>query len=113
MSASDHVIRPLRKSDFVLRFESPKAARAWTDLLAVRRNAVVDAWEKLTSSPMTSTELCYRMTNELAVLVRNGRNHQRWQLKLNERDGARIWYFVIDQTVIIEKVHTSHPNESK
>jgi hypothetical protein len=26
---------------------------------------------------------------------------------------VRIWYYVVGQTVFIEKVHTSHPNETK
>jgi len=113
MSKTDVAGRPLRRSEFVIRFESPKAMRGWTDVLAVRRNALVDAWEKLTQAPLVSTELCYRMTNDFAVIVRNGQSHDRWQLKLNERDGVRIWYYVVGQTVFIEKVHTSHPNETK
>ncbi|KAB1642140.1 hypothetical protein F8O05_09950 [Gulosibacter chungangensis] len=28
-------------------------------------------------------------------------------------DGARIWFFVEGQTVFLEQVHTSHPNETK
>jgi hypothetical protein len=113
MSESDRVTRPLRKSEFVIRFESPSAARGWTDLRAVRQNALVDVWEKLTSAPLTSTALCYRLTNDFAIIVRNGESHQRWQLKLNVRDGMRIWYYVVGQTVFIENVFTSHPNATK
>ena len=113
MSESDPVSRPLRKSEFVIRFSSSQARRGWSNLLAVRRNALVDAWEKLTATPTSASVLCYPLLNNRAVIVRNGESHQRWQLKLNERDGMRIWYYVVGHTVFIENVFTSHPNETK
>jgi hypothetical protein len=113
MNRPNQVSRPLRKSEFVIRFDSSNARRGWTALLAVRRNALVDAWEKLTESPATSSVLCYPLVDNRATIVRNGESHQRWQLKLNERDGMRIWYYVVGQTVFIENVFTSHPNATK
>lgn len=38
---------------------------------------------------------------------------QRWQHKPSRGDGARIWFYVVDQIVNLEQVHTSHPNETK
>ena len=53
------------------------------------------------------------MYGAMASVVRNGQRFTRWQLKLNEKIGARIWYFVDGKTVVLEEVHTHHPNETK
>jgi hypothetical protein len=113
MTRPGAVSRPLRKSEFVILFDSSNARRGWADALAVRRNALVDAWEKLTATPTTRSVLCYPLLKDHAIVVRNGESHQRWQLKLNERDGVRIWFYVVGQTVFIENVFTSHPNATK
>jgi hypothetical protein len=47
------------------------------------------------------------------LVVRDGESHERWQLKLNSRDGARIWFFVVGREVRLERVFTGHPNETK
>jgi hypothetical protein len=53
------------------------------------------------------------MRGDFELLVANGFHHQRWQLKLSATDGSRIWYFVEDKSVYIEKIFTAHPNQTK
>jgi hypothetical protein len=48
-----------------------------------------------------------------APIVRAGKSFERWQLKLSATDGSRIWYYVEDQSVFIEKIFTAHPNQTK
>jgi hypothetical protein len=74
---------------------------------------MVGVWEKLTSDPAGPSGLCYRLRGELELVTKNGKAHQRWQLKLNATHGARIWYYVEGKTVHLETVHTGHPNETK
>ncbi|WP_217697458.1 hypothetical protein [Nocardia donostiensis] len=40
----DTVPRPLKRSEYVIAFISRDAMKGWPDLLAVARNATVDAW---------------------------------------------------------------------
>jgi hypothetical protein len=107
------VPRPRRKTDFILQFDNRAAELGWRDAVAVRRNAMVDAWDWLTNSPLSPSPLCSPLRGQLGSISRGGIEHDRWQLKLDERDGIRICYFVVDNTVCIEKVHTRHPNETK
>ncbi|CAB4580873.1 unannotated protein [freshwater metagenome] len=80
--------------------------------MAVRRNDLVSAWEFLTHNPETVTALSDRLKGSLSRLVRGGVTHTRWQLKLSATHGARIWYFVDGRKVHLERVFTSHPNET-
>lgn len=50
---------------------------------------------------------------ELGVISRGGKSHQRWQHKPTAKGTARIWFYVQERTVLLEQVHTSHPNETK
>lgn len=113
MATKDSVPRPPRKSDYAIVFLTRHASTGWHDLVAVRRNAVVDAWETLTTAPLERTLLNGPLQGSLALVVRDGESHERWQLKLNSRDGARIWFFVVGREVRLERVFTGHPNETK
>lgn len=113
MEAGSHVPRPARKSDFTIRFATREATVGWRDLVAVRRNALVDAWEFLTQSPFERTALNGPLRGDLATIVRDGETYDVWQLKLNPRDGARIWFFVAGNVVYLERVFTAHPNATK
>jgi hypothetical protein len=53
------------------------------------------------------------MRDEFQFLIAKGVSHQRWQLKLSATDGSRIWYYVEDQSVFVEKIFTAHPNQTK
>jgi hypothetical protein len=56
------VARPLRKSEYVLRFASREAEKGWTDLVATALNAAVAAWEFLTRTPTAEDGRdCYRL----------------------------------------------------
>jgi hypothetical protein len=46
-------------------------------------------------------------------VTRNGSTHDRWQHKPTAKGDARIWFYVADQVVYLEQVHTNHPNETK
>lgn len=46
-------------------------------------------------------------------MTRDGSSHVRWQHKPTKGGSARIWFWVDGQTVHVERVHTSHPNETK
>lgn len=113
MAVGEAVPRPARKSEFTIRFATREAKVGWRDLSAVRRNALVDAWEFLTRNPLERTALNGPLRDELGTIIRSGESHEVWQLKLNQRDGARIWFYVAGNVVHLEQVFTAHPNATK
>lgn len=92
---------------------STHADKGWRDLVATERSALADAWDTLTKQPALVTELCYPLRGTAGQITRAGAEHTLWQLKLNKRSGARIWYYLDNRVVYIEKVFTSHPNATK
>lgn len=78
---------------------------------ATTRNALADAWDFLTRTPMASSPTCHQLKGSLAAVAHAGRIHERWQYELP--GGARIWFYVEDATVHLIDVHTHHPNETK
>ena len=113
MAKSEKVERPTKKSEYELRFASVQAKRGWTDLKATIRNPLADAWDFLTRTPQATTPTNYRLRGELGVVARDGSTHERWQHKPTLKGDARIWFYVVDQVVWLEQVHTSHPHETK
>jgi hypothetical protein len=70
MSHGGDVERPYRKSDYRIRFATREAQKGWTDLVATLRNAAVDAWEFLTSSPTDEDgRCCYPLKGDLGTVV--------------------------------------------
>lgn len=113
MAKKSPVSRPVKKSEYEILFASSQAAKGWRDLVATRRNAMADAWDFLTRTPTVVTPTNYRLRGELATVTYQGATYDRWQHKPSIRDGARIWFFVDGRTVLLEDVHTAHPNETK
>lgn len=113
MENKNIVPRPTRKNEFKIYFESTKLSKRWLDLRATQLTNLVDAWEFLTKSPLQRTSLSYPLKNVRAPIVRDGKDFERWQLKLSATDGSRIWYFVDGHSVFIERIFTAHPNETK
>jgi hypothetical protein len=107
----DAVPRPRKRVEFEILFVTSHAHRGCLDLLANQRNAVVDAWDRLTKTPRLIDPKCCRLKGELASVVREGVAHDQWQLELH--GGARIWYYIEEQTVNVVAVHTRHPNQTK
>ncbi|MCI0157901.1 hypothetical protein KNO15_14470 [Leifsonia shinshuensis] len=50
---------------------------------------------------------------ELGTISRAGKNYQRWQHKPTMKGDPRIWFYVDQQTVYLEQVHTHDPNATK
>ena len=113
MARGDRVERPPRRGEFELRFASKGAQKGWTDLVATQRNAMVEAWEFLTSTPLTATPQNYPLKGALGSVVRDGVAHARWQYKPTSQGDARIWFYVVEGVVYLEAVHTRHPNATK
>ncbi|QHC66242.1 hypothetical protein GSU68_06360 [Rathayibacter sp. VKM Ac-2759] len=113
MARNDRVDRPRKKGEYEIRFASVQAQRGWTDLRATSRNALADAWDFLVRTPTQTTPTNYRLRGELASVTRAGSTHDRWQHKLTQHGDARIWFFVSEQVVHLEQVHTHHPNATK
>ena len=113
MRSGDQVHRPNKTTEYLSKFDSSGAAKGWRDLYATHRNTLVEAWDYLTKSPLEKSEYAYPLMTDLAITFRNWKPYERWQLKLSARSGARIWYFVSEQTVFIECVFTAHPNQTK
>jgi hypothetical protein len=107
------VSRPKGKAEYSIFFATNQATKGWADLLATRRNDLIEAWEFLTANPLRRTPLSYPLQEKLALVKRSGEEHSLWQLKLSKTHGARIWYYVTDGKVMIEAVHTAHPNQTK
>jgi hypothetical protein len=90
MARDQPVNRPIKKSEYTIRFGSRAAENGWKELLAARRNQLVTVWEYLTINPDLRSEVNYPFKGELGTIVRGGVTYERWQMKLNSRDGFRI-----------------------
>lgn len=107
------VPRPTKRSEYAIKFASTGAQKGWRDLKATIRGPLADAWDFLTRTPTRETPTNYPLRGKLARVTRDGQNHDRWQHKPTSKGDARIWFYVQDQTVFLEQVHTKHPNETK
>ncbi|HEX9088390.1 MAG TPA: hypothetical protein VF867_12790 [Arthrobacter sp.] len=105
------VPRPLKKVEFEIQFATRQAEKGWKDLLATKRNAVVDAWDFLTRTPQEESATNHQLKGDLATIAHQGRTHARWQMELP--GGARLWFYVDGQSVVLVDVHTHHPNATK
>jgi len=87
------VQRPLKRLEYEVRFANRDAEKGWRDLLAVARNATVDAWDHLTGNPQEFSQRCYPLRADFEHVVINGVRYPQWQYKVT--DGGRIWYCVV------------------
>ncbi|WP_030152404.1 hypothetical protein [Oerskovia turbata] len=116
--ASGDIERPLKITEYRLRFATREAEKGWRDLRATARNATVDAWDFLTKTPHEEGGGCYRLLGDLAVVRIDGTDFDRWQYK--PTGGGRIWYAILPPTkgskepglVLLERVTTGHPNQT-
>ncbi|GIH72384.1 hypothetical protein Mth01_46370 [Sphaerimonospora thailandensis] len=110
--------RPLKRSEYEIVFITRQAEKGWRDCLATARNAVVDAWERLTTAPTREDERLYRLKADYATGTYSGRTYDRYQYKIT--NGGRLWYFV-DATptgkvvgrVLLERCEPGHPKETE
>lgn len=109
----DLVPRPPKRTEYEIRFATTNAQRGWRDLVATARNAMADTWDFLTTTPLTTTPINYRLRGALGVIMRGGKTHERWQHKPTLKGSARIWFYVDGSTVFLEQIHTSYPNQTK
>ena len=108
------VPRPTKKTEYQLVFCSREAVKGWQDCLAAVRNAVVEAYDRLTQAPEGETQRQYPLRADFATGSYGGVTYDRWQYKIS--DGGRLWYFV-DHTatgsragrVLIERAEPGHP----
>jgi hypothetical protein len=120
-STREPVVRPLKRAEFQIVHITRQAEKGWRDGLATYRNALVDAWQRLTTAPAVEDgERVYRLKGDLGTGLYGGNAFNRYQYKFP--GGGRIWYFVEPATdkkaktagtVLIEEVHTAHPNATK
>jgi hypothetical protein len=113
MAKKAKVERPTKKSEYTIQFATAQAQKGWMDLTATIRNALTDSWDFLTRTPQQVTPFNAPMRGVLALVNRDGTTHERWQHKPTLKGDARIWFYVEDQIVFLEQVHTKHPNETK
>ncbi|MBK0421566.1 hypothetical protein JD292_05720 [Leucobacter sp. CSA2] len=113
MGKEQQVNRPIRNSEYKTVAGSAAAQRGWRDLIATHRNLMVEAREFLTPAPHRKTPTNYPLRGELATVSRNGASHERWQHKPSQGNGARIWFYVEDQTACLEKACTNHPKQTE
>lgn len=105
------VPRPLKKAEFEIQFGTSQAEKGWQDLLATKRNAVVDVWDFLTKTPLDESGKNHQLKGDLSTVTHKGGTFARWQHELP--GGARIWFYVDGQAVVLVDVHTNHPNATK
>lgn len=107
------VPRPIRSTEYTIVFGTRGAEHGWRDVVAVQRNAVAAAWDRLTADPLAEDLACHALRGELGVVRHSGREWTRRQFELKR--GARIWFTVdLDARVVcITDVHTHHPNQTK
>lgn len=113
MAKASKVERPLKKSEYELRFASISARRGWVDLKATIPGPLADTWDFLTRTPVERTPSNCPLKGELQFVTRDGVTHERWQHKPTAQGDARIWFYVEGRFVYLEQVHTRHPNETK
>lgn len=112
-SKEERVHRPVKKTEYEIRFASRSAEKGWRDLQATQRNALADSWDFLTRTPHERGPLNQPMKAELAHVTYQGEDHERWQHKPVAQGDSRIWYFIVDRIVYLEQVHTKKPNQTK
>ncbi len=105
------VPRPLRRIEYEIASGTSNARKGWVDVLAVQRNSVVSAWERLTTNPLADDTTCHGMKGDPEFVKHKGASHRRRQYELS--NGARIWFYVQERTVVLIDVHTHHPNATK
>jgi len=113
MARATKVERHTKSTEYGIVFGSRGAEKGWADLRATIRNALADSWDFLTRTPTQVTPTNYRLKGALASLTRDGKTFDRWQHKPTLKGDARIWFYIDGQTVILEAVHTNHPNPTK
>lgn len=113
MARRGKVERPTKRSEYDIVFASRQAEKGWSDLRATTRNALVDSWDFLTRTPLAEGPLNHPLRGELGTVSYGDAQHVRWQHKPTRQGDARIWFFVIENVVYLEQVHTRHPNETK
>lgn len=115
----ERVERPIKKNEYVLLFATREAQKGWRDLCSTTGNAMADAWDYLTRGPDASRPPHGQLKGDYATLMREGEAHQRWQYEVP--GGARIWYWIVPSDprrkiqgqVLLERVFTHHPNQTK
>ncbi|MBB2975105.1 hypothetical protein FHX49_000646 [Microbacterium endophyticum] len=113
MPKGNQVQRPTKKSEYTIVFASTGAEKGWRDLRATTLGPLADSWDFLTRTPTERTPTNYPLKGELGVVSRGGKTYMRWQHKPTRQGDARIWFYVDGQTVYLEQVHTTHPNQTK
>lgn len=110
---STSVPRPVRTTEYTIVFLTRTAELGWRDLVATQRNAVMTAWDRLSTDPLTEDLACHALRGELGRVAHSGREWTRQQIELKR--GARIWFTVdeTERTVHLLEVHTHHPNATK
>jgi len=113
----DPVPRPSRRTEHELLFITQEAVKGWRDCVAGTRNAMADAYDRLSTQPLTETPRQYRLRADYATGTYQGRSYDRWQYKIS--NGGRLWYFVDDTAstraagrVLIERADPGHPKET-
>lgn len=109
------VRRPLKNSEFEIRFATNHAEKGWRDLVATYRNAMVDTHDFLTKTPTAfDAKTNYKLKGDLAeVTGPDGKKYERWQHKPTATGDGRVWFFVVNSVVYLEKVYTKHPSQTK
>lgn len=111
MPRATAVPRPTRKGEYRILHGTRSAEVGWRDIVATQRNAAVTAWEFLTTHPTERLPKNHRLKGELAQVSHQGATHDQWQHEMS--NGARLWFYVEDDTVVLTQVHTNHPHQTK
>lgn len=111
MAKGRTVPRPIKRAEYVIVFGTHQAEKGWMDLKSSQLNAVVDAWDFLTRTPLERLPKNHQLRGDLATVTHDGTVRDRWQHELS--NGARLWFYVEGQTVVLFECHTRHPNATK
>lgn len=85
---SQPVPRPLKRAEYEIRFATREAQKGWDDLVATTRNAIVDAWDFLTRTPLKRSETVHQLRSDLGYVRVEQIELEQWQYELP--GGARI-----------------------
>ena len=77
------------------------------------RRSADEAWDALTSSPLTTTSTQYQLRPPLSTVTVSGKVLEQWQYKI--ANGGRIWYAPDpdEATSWLIEVSFSHPKKTQ
>lgn len=112
---NDRIDPPLPPtSAWELRYASKEVVSGWRDLQNAARNALWEAYQKLSFEPTSTSNLSrqHRLKGKLGLKSVQGKDLDVWQYEVTAK--SRIWYCPDPEEHVVWVVHASvqHPKQT-